>query len=432
MTSPLELNASGLQTETFEEIFENIGQNLQSVFGASLNTTLESLNGQYMRVTAELIGVAQETLLDVYQSFDPNSAVGTALDARAALTGSVRQGATNSTVEGLIEFGGPAVVPDGSLVLNVDQNTQWQTINGPYTDTGGPYPEYVAATLQAVNTGPLSAIAGTTWSIITVIPNFDGYTNPVEDATQGQNQETDAEFRYRRTVELFSQGQGPLAAIQAIVSRVNTDNGQVDSVRVYHNPLVNPADSDGIPWKAFNVVVETIPAVPPAGLQQDIFDAIWTATGAGGEAYGTDYAGIVIDTEGQGHPVAFDVISGLDIYQQITVATANTVNVDGPVIPADLADMATLIQTSVATAAQDKTQFNKIGRDYKELDTLGVIQGLITSGELNGIGSVTVELSTVSKTGPFTADFIDVGIRQRPDIDTGEIRVIIDGTVYIA
>lgn len=432
MTTPFDLLSTGLQTQTFEEIFEELGQNLQSAFGPTLNTTLSSVNGQFMRIMSELRAADQQAWLNVYRSFDPNSATGTALDARAALTGSLRKGASSSTVEGILTFNAAGVVADGTQVSNDDTGTVWETINGPYTDTGGPYPEQVAAQVQAVNTGPLIAPAGTTWSLVTVLAFIDSFTNPVEDATLGRNLETDAEFRYRRTVELFSKGQGPLATIAGIVSQVDTANGRVDTVQVYHNPATNPVDADGIPFKAFNVVVETTPSPPPAALQQDIFDAILTATGAGGEAYGTDFVGTALDLENQVQNVAFDLVDDLDIFQQITIETAFTTGGDLPVVPSDLATMATVIQEAVVEAAQDRTRFNRIGRDYKEIDTTTVITELITSGQLQGVDTVEVDLSTVSKTGPFTADFVTVGIRQRPDIDSGEIRILIDGVVYIA
>lgn len=429
---PLQLTPNGLETQTFEEIFEELAQNLQSVFGTTLNTDLSSINGQFMRIMSELRAVDQQALLAVYRSFDPNAATGTALDARAALTGSVRKDASSSTVEGILTFNAAGVVADGTQVQNDDTGTAWQTINGPYADTGGPYPEEVAAQLQAVNTGPLIAPAGTTWSMVTVLAFIDGFTNPVEDATLGRNQETDAEFRYRRTVELFSKGQGPLATISAIVSQVDTANGRVDTVRTYHNPATNPVDADGIPFKAFNVVVETTPTPPTAALQQDIFDAILTATGAGGEAFGTDFVGTALDEESQVQNVAFDIIDELDVFLQVTLETGPFLGGDGPVIPADLSQMATIVQEAVVAAAQDKTRFNQIGRDVRETDYVGVIQNLVTSGQITGVFTIEIELSTTSKTGPFIPDFVPVGIRQRPDIDSGEVRVIIDGNVEIA
>jgi len=67
-------------------------------------------------------------------------------------------------VDGLIEFSGPATVNDGDIIQNDDNQSQWQAVNGPYTDTGGPYPEQVPATFVALESGPVLANAGTNWS----------------------------------------------------------------------------------------------------------------------------------------------------------------------------------------------------------------------------------------------------------------------------
>lgn len=431
MTTPLQLSSSGLQTQTQEEIFDELAQKLIAVFGNSLNTTLESTNGQYMWIMSELRALDQQTLLDVYRSFDPNGAKGTALDARAALTGSVRKGASNSTIEGLIEFGGAGTVNDGDLINNDDQNTQWGAINGPYTDTGGPYPEFIAAQFQAVNTGPLLANSGTNWSVVTVSPNFDGFTNPVEDATVGRDLETDAEFRVRRTVELFSPGQGPLTTINAIVSKVDTANGRVDTVRTYHNPATNPVDANAIPFKAFNVVVETTATPPPLALQQDIWDAILTATGAGGEAFATPggFHGTAVDVEGQTHNVAFDLVAEVDFFMEIQISTADLTGGDGPVIPEDQTQMANIIVAACVTAFN--TNFRIIGRDVKEIDYIGAIQNQLLLGELSGIDIIDVNLSLIAKVGPYIAGLLPITIREKGDLDSGEIRVVIDGTVVI-
>ena len=428
---PLQLNSAGLETQTVQEIFDELAQLLIAVFGNSLNTTIQSVNGQFMNIMSELRGVDQQTLLDVYRSFDPNSAEGRALDRLAALTGSVRLGATNSTVEGLIEFAGPGTVSNGDLIRNDDQESTWEAINGPYADTGGPYPEFVAAQFQAVNTGPLLANAGTNWSIVTVIVNWTAFTNPVEDATVGRNQESDPAFRARRILELFSPGQGPLTTINAIVSKVNTDNGQIDTVRTWHNPTENPVGTAqnnlNIPFKAFNVVVETTPSPPTVALQQDIFDAILTATGAGGYAWGTDYVGTAVDIEGQTHNVAFDLVAEIDVYLQVIIDT--TLSDDSPVIPENQTQMANLIVTACVNAFN--TSFKIIGRDVKEIDYIGAIQNLLLSGQLSGIDTIEVNLSLVSKTGPYTPNILPITIREKADLDSGEIRVEIDGTVVI-
>jgi hypothetical protein len=421
----LSLSAAGLSTSTQAEIQAELASKLQSVFGPTLNTEITSLTGQFIAIISELRAVDQQALLAVWRSFDPNAAAGTALDRLGTLTGSVRLGATSSTVIGQFSCSGIAAIANGVLVTNTDTGTIWQVINGPYATSGGPYPEIVAAQLEAVDTGPLIAISGTTWLITTPVANVTSFANPVEDATLGRDIESDADFRARRLIELYTAGQGPLVSISAVVSRVDTANGHVEFARAYHNPQTNPVDADGIPFKAFNVVVETSPSPPPVGLQQDIFDAILTATGAGGYAYGTDYTGTATDSEGQAQPMAFDLVGLVDVYLAIEIETSATI----PVVPLDPTTMAELIRDACVDASV--TLYTEIGRSFRVLDYLGVITSLISTGQIQGVDSVTVQVSDTSKLGPYASNFVEIGIREKIDLDTGEVRVLVDGVAVI-
>jgi uncharacterized phage protein gp47/JayE len=397
-----------LQTQTQSEIVEELVAKLRATFGNNINTTPESIMGQLVNIISEFRAVDQQVLLSVYRAFDPNSAVGVALDRLAALTGSVRKGATNSTVDVVLEFNAAGVVNNGDLFQNDDTTTQWQAVNGPYTDTGGPYPEFVNGQLQAVDTGPIIANAGTNWSLVTANPDLNGLTNPADDADLGRDLESDPDFRVRRQVELFAGNLGPLAAIRAVVSKVEG----VETVRVYHNPATSPADADGIPFKAFNVVVETNPSPPPVDLQQRIADAIWSATGAGGEAYGTDYSLTVIDDEGQPQPsIRFDLIAEVPIYVNIAIDTTGTEQ-------AVSTNMAAVVEAAILEEAQ--TNFNAIGQNQLTFQYEAVVANLQQAGEISGAVTVTVTLSRVAQIGPF-ADPVEIGIRERPVFDSPRI-----------
>lgn len=399
---PLVLTPSGLQTQTQAEIIEELQVRVQADFGVNTNVSASSIMGQLINIIAEVQAFDQQILLGVYRAFDPNSSIGVALNSLAALTGSIRRGATQSVVEGLAEFGAAGVLPQGSLIQNDDNTTTWALINGPIVFAGA---GSLLAIYQAVDTGPILANAGTNWSVVTVVPDFLGFTNPSDDATIGQIQESDETFRRRRQTEIYSQNIGPLLSIQGVVSKVNTTNGAVTNVRVYHNPANNPVDSDGIPFKAFNVVVRTDPPLPDpqiAGpiepLAQDIADAIFSATGGGGESFGTDYGVVeiinVIDVENQAQgPIEFDLIKTLDIFVDITMELFTNLD-DGPIVPDDPQEMADLVRSTVAETLTES--FVIIGRDARALDTSGIIQLLIVQGELSGVASAVVGVGTAA------------------------------------
>jgi uncharacterized phage protein gp47/JayE len=408
----LALTPAGLLTQTQAEIVEELTAKIRATFGNNTNTSTSSIMGQLVNIVAEFRALDQQVLLAVYRSFDPNSAVGVALDRLANLTGSVRKGATSSTVDVIFEFSGAGVVNNGDLFQNDDNGSQWQVINGPYTDTGGPYPEDVAGQLQAVDTGPILANAGTNWSLVTANPALNGVTNPADDADLGRDLETDPDFRVRRQTELFARNLGPLAAIRGVVSKVEG----VETVRVYHNPATAPVDSDGIPFKAFNVLVETNPSPPGVALQQRIADAIWSATGAGGEAFGTDYNLTVIDDEGQPQDdIRFDLVDEVEIYVNVAIDTTGTEQ-------AVSTNMVDVVEAAILERAQ--TEFNGIGQNQLTFQYSAIVSELQASGEISGAVFVTVTLSRVSQLGPF-ADPVEIGIRERPIFDSPRIVVTV-------
>ena len=401
----LVLTPAGLQTQTQQEIVDELAAKVHATFGNNVNTSISSIMGQLINIFAELRALDQQYLLAVYQSFDPNSAAGVALDRLAALTGSVRKGETKSVVNVVFEFNAAGIVNNGDLFQNDDTGTQWQVINGPYTDTGGPYPEQVNGQLEAVDAGPVIANAGTNWSLVTANPSLNGVTNPTDDAALGRFQESDPDFRIRRQVELFSQNIGGLAAIRAVVSRVEG----VETVQVYHNPATQPADADGIPFKAFNVVVETSPSPPPLDLQQSIADAIWSAMGAGGEAYGTDFNLVVTDSEGVAQPdIRFDLVTQVPIYVNVALVTTGT---EQPISQ----NLAQVVQDEILKVAQ--RDFDAIGRNQLAFEYEAIIANLQASGQISGVVQTTVLLSRVSLAGPY-ADPVDIAIRERPTFDS--------------
>jgi hypothetical protein len=421
MTGTFSFDSSGLSVMTRDEITASILSRMQTKFGGTLNTQLTSITGQFAYIIGELLGVYQQTASQLNRSIDPNSATGVALDQRAAITGSVRKGATYSEVIGVLTASAACAVADGTIFSNVQFGGLWQTINGPYNFGAA---GTMTATLQAVASGPVNAEATNTWTAVTIIAGLTGFTNPAEDATLGRVVELDPAFRFRRTQELFARGGGPLAAVAGVVGRVDG----VESVRVYHNPSEFPVGTDpnrnlDIPFKAGNVVVETSPSVPGAALQQAILDAMWSAGGLGVEFYGTDYTGSVTDSEGQSHTLAFDVVAQVNCYLRITITTSAE---DEPIVPLDPDTMAEVIQDACVARA---LVLAIPGRDFRALDYTGVITALVTAGELSGIDSLLVEVSDDDVTYSTTA--ISITLRQVADADSGECTILIDGVQII-
>jgi len=404
----LVLDADGLNTQTQIEISEEEAALLRAAFGVNLRLDAKSIMGQINNILSELRALDQQALLALYRSIDPAGAIGRALDARLTLTGSQRLGATFSSVSGLLTFSAAGTMNNGDLIKNDGTQDTWELIDGPHV-SAGPWPEVIPATFQASETGPKLALANTVWVAVTVIANLDGFTNPTDDAEPGRDRESDADAKRRRITELYSQGLGPLATIQGVVSKVDG----VTSVRVYQNTSLI-TDADGIPGKAFNVVAETQPTVPTAALQQLIWNAIFSATGAGGQAYGTDYAGTVTDSEGVAQAVAFDVVTLDDIELEIDLVTSTTENAITP-------NLAVIVKAQILATAQ--AEYEKVGRDVLALDFQGIVQAMITAGTITGVDAVNVRMSIQPAPVAAVAK-LAITIRNKADFDSANVTVI--------
>ena len=403
----MRLDEDGLTTETQAEIREDLVARLEAQFGVNVKTKAASQLGQIINILTELDALTQQRGLAVYRSFDPNGATYRALDARLALTGSVRKGAKRSSVEGKLTFSDPHDdAPNGMLIKNTADASLWELTSGTIPGNGA---EVVDATFTAVDTGPKEVNAGTTWEVVTVVAGLISFTNPTDDADIGRLREACGTARKRRLTELYAQGQGPLATIQGAVSKVEG----VVSVRVYHNPSTDPVDSDGIPWKAFNVVVETTPSTPTTATRDAIFEAIWGAMGAGGEAYGTDYTGTVVDSEGVDQPVAFDVVDSVDIVLEIDLVTSTA---EATVTP-NITDVVAAKVLEVALADHKVP-----GRDVLALDYQGVVYDMLEAGEVSGVDGVTVRMA-IDPASPAAVTKLAISIREKADFDSSHITV---------
>jgi len=427
---PAILDSAGLAIQTQTEILAEVTAKLHAALGANFEITPQEPVGQIANVVAELVALGQQQALTLYTDRDPSQASGARLDGLCALTGTVRRGETYSTIIGEIEFSAAGVVNNGDLIANALTGTQWEAINGPYTDGGGPYPEVVPAQYQAVAPGPIVALAGSDWNLVTVSPGVSMFSNPLEDATPGTFEESDESLRRRRLIEIYSQNSGPLNSIAAVVSKVATDNGSVDRVKVYHNPdifPVSPAPAS-IPFKAFNVVVRTTPSPVPVGLQQDIADAIQRATGAGGQAYGTDYGPISAnDIAGNSSLIYFDEFQDTDVWVSIQMFTPlSTGTKNYPIVPLDPQDMADFVRQYIVTRAnQDLTG---IGLDVAYTRLIGFVNELVTTRQLRGVDNYDIQVSD-AELGPYE-DVLLIGLRNIPNFDTGRIFIFIDGVSY--
>lgn len=350
------LSSTGFTIETFEEILASIQASLWGIFGTTLDLSAGSLLGQIIAVFAERIATLWELAEAINVSQDPDAASGAALEALAALTGTVRLPATASTATLTLTGTASTVVPTGSRgstgVIEFATNgnatlvalTAWAastaytigarrtnvgrsyivTIAGTSAGSGGPTTtaaaivdgtvtwRYMGEGAAAVDgastatiTGPLEAISGSINQIATPVSGWQSVIN-LTDATPGRNVETDALLRVRRELELSASGSSPPDAIRAALLKVKN----VTNVIVFYNDT-DVTDAEGVPPHSVEALVQ-------GGADQDIWNALLANVAAGIGTHGTS-VGTAVDTQGNSHTMRFTRPQEILIYVTITL-----------------------------------------------------------------------------------------------------------------
>jgi hypothetical protein len=168
----------------------------------------------------------------------------------------------------------------------------------------------VNAAFTAVNTGPIQALAGSTWSIVTPVSGWTSAgPNPL-DAERGRNVETDGQLRSRALSILTSAGGTAVDQIRAAILRLTgvTECLVIENATPY-------TDGDGRQAHSIEVVVR-------GGVDQEIADALWAHKPAGIRAVTTvppasQVSATVVDENGDNQTIEFSRPEIVDVYVEI-------------------------------------------------------------------------------------------------------------------
>jgi len=351
------LTSTGFVPKPYEQVLADVQADLRSRFGESIDLSASSVFGQLAGIIAERVSEVWDAAQGVYNAFVPDASTGSALDALAAVTGTLRLAATHSTVT-LTATGTPGtslsagrqasvattlerfttlalaviVAADawanstayvvGDRVTNASRVYQCTTA-GTSAGSGGPTTTSTAITdgtvtwayvgegtgvtdidAESANTGPVVGAARTIATIETPVSGWSTVVN-LADAVLGRAVESDADLRIRREADLQATGGGAVEQIRESLTAVTG----VTEVTVYEN--TTDATVDSIPPHAVEALVL-------GGASADIAAALFATVAAGIGTYGGTTE-TVTDSMGIDHDVSFSRPTAVPIYVALTL-----------------------------------------------------------------------------------------------------------------
>lgn len=386
-----ELTSTGLQTQTFEQIRQEIANAFRAIYGP-INTGPESAIGQQISIMAEREVILAQGLQALYSSQYPDSASGRSLDGVVQLTGITRRDATRSVVDVILTGAAGTVIPQDS-VASTDNDDLFFLVEDVTLDSTGE----ANGQMIAQDAGPLIAPTGTLTNIETPVSGWADVVNP-QDAVVGRPVESDPELRLRRARSLQVTGS---ATVGAIRSRLLEQVNDVTSATIIEN-RTDTADAQGRPPHSFEAVVS-------GGTDADIALKIFETKAAGIETAG-QITEITIDSTGKEQAINFSRPIQRYIWVRLTLQATNG-------LPGNVDDLAT-------EAVVDKGSELNLGEDVLWQTLVGPVHRAV-----DNLQEVTVEIAVSSdpETEPaiFATQNVIIENNEQALFDADRVEVII-------
>lgn len=307
-----EVNATGLIIDTINETIQKLEDGMKAIYGSDINVDSNSPDGQAINLFAQAIQDLKELIVQVYNSFDPDNAVGRVLDERVVINNIQRKGGTYTqqlveiTTDRALNLEGldaDAENPDGEgYTVSDDAGNEFilldsQTIGGAGTN---------AFTFRAKNIGQVETLPNTITNPVSVVLGVTNINNPSVATSIGENEETDAELKLRREKSVAL---GSLGYLDGLLGAILNLDG-VSDAQIYEN-ITNAVDGDGIPAHGIWAIVE-------GGANTEIGEQIYTK-----KSYGSNMKGAVsvdvIGDNGLPFTALFDRPTPKDLYIEFDI-----------------------------------------------------------------------------------------------------------------
>ncbi len=392
------LTADGFLIKRLADIKAEIEQRFRDEFGDEIDLRPQTPEGFIIGIMSEREAEVWELAQAVFDSKNPNKAVGKQLDDVVEITGTTRTPAQNSSIDDGVARGTNGTVIDpgvAEFIVSVAGNplARFKVIDGPYTINIADGPTFKSGPIKLISeeTGEIVANTGTLTIIETPLGGVDSFTNE-SDATLGAEIESDPDLKLKRNTELQIAGS---ATIDAIISELNS-RALVTAVIVFQN-IFSIIDLDGRPPKSLDIVVL-------GDDEQDLADAIFKVVGGGNETIG-DITKTVIDGENFSHTIKFSRPTPVDIHIELDLTVDGNYPGDG--------------DAQVENALLAYGNLQNIGQD---VIIFGSNPLICSFDEIPGILDVVIRIGKLIN--PTLNDNIIIAAREIAEFDSARITIV--------
>lgn len=317
------LDANGLQVKTVDEITTELTDSYKQIYGSDINVGSNSPDGQLIGILAQNVRDVLELLLQVYNSFSIDSAFGTTLDSRVAMSGIQRNAGTYTMAEvdvtvsealTLLGLDDLLVNPNDTVFTVADDaGNEFQLVATQIFGAAGT----ATLTFKSSVIGQIQTTANTIQTIVTAQLGVTSVNNPTTASdVEGLPEETDPQLKIRRAASFYLQAVGPADAIRAALLEVDDI---LDAYVVENN---TGAPVSGVPAHSIWVIVN-------GGLDIEIAQVIYTKKDPGCGMFGAN-SQIVVRPQGNSFTAYWD-----DALTQVLTIRATLV----PKIPGETFDL---------------------------------------------------------------------------------------------
>lgn len=392
---PNVLDANGLETASQAELLANLTTALETIYAVDINVDPDSADGEWIMEIVQTAVDVEDLLTSIYTMFDPDQAVGVILDQRCAINGVQRQGGTFTvtnatlTTSGSFTLQGLDLFPDAPYTVSDSAGNQWQLQFTVVNPTSGAY------AFQAATPGAVLTIPNTITLPVTIVLGVTAINNPTAYTSLGVNEESDAQFKIRRSQSTAQGAQGYFNSLLAALQ--NISGVGVGNAFLYENDtgatFTNTPGPGNIHGLLAGLPGHSIWAiVGGSGSSADIAQAIYNGRNAGCGMFGAISYGIT-QADGSTFLIFWDTVAPENLFIHFVVASINGVN--APNINAIRSGLVTNFIPGVA----QQVNVNALATAIQQIDPNTVATGLgfsTTSG-----GSYTPTLLPTSAKNQF-------------------------------